>query len=263
MQHADDACVASFHGCAPHAADEPDAKHVSPPAAAVDACASDGGAVVSLFAGDLHDQTTWTPLVDCAVPETKRACFFCGVLHASNRRSLFLQDVHDILLRQEMYGVTEPVKICMLNLVCVARYMFTHTSGMHGEAVVNSCMCCYHWVARRQLQPVVRLPMQNLFWYVKNFDFHGRRDYDARMLHRLAVGITSKQGRRGLLNYYATLFTPEDLSTLNKVAAAPISSLHDIVAAHYYTQNNSPLFVVEASIMEAVRTTRRDQREDV
>lgn len=216
-----------------------------------------GGAVVSLFAGDMHDHTTWTHLVDCALPEVRRACFFCGVLDSSNRRSVFLQDVSDILERQKFHGVEESVNTCMRNLVCVAQCVFAQTANMTGEVVVSSCMCCYHWVARRQLHDVVRLPMQNMFWYMKNFDFHGRRNYDARILHRLAVGLSSKHGPRAMRNYYVTLFDAEELDTLARVARSPVSSLHAIMAARYYEQNNSPLFVMEASIMEAVRTAKR------
>lgn len=255
MEHARSGGVAPLHDCTPHAAIESVPQQLPPRSAAVHA---DAVARTSIFAGDVCDTSTWTQLVDCALPEMRRACFFCGALDTVNRRSIFLRDVGEILERQLQHGVVEPVSTCMRNLVCVSNFVSQNTPGLEGEAVVNSCMCCYHWVARRQLHNIVRLPMQNMYWYVKNVDHHGRRNYDARMLHRLAVAITSPHGERALRNYYASLFDSDELTTLQNVARAPVSDLHDIVTMHYYTHNNNSLFVTEPSIMDAVRAAKWD-----
>ena len=209
----------------------------------------------------VQDTTTWSMLTDVTVPEARRACIFCGVLDSTNRRSLFLQDVSNIIQEQHDKGVVEPVNTCMRNIVRHTKEHFAAVAGegvaVEAEAIVNTCMCCYHWVARRQFKDFVRFPLQNLFWYTRSLDFHKRRNYDARIIHRLAQAVSSPQGMRGLCNYYATLFSDEELKMLSLVASRPVSELHDLFARHYYIQNGEPLFVPNSKVTEAVRMAVR------
>lgn len=209
----------------------------------------------------VRDTTTWSLLTDITLPEARRACIFCGVADSANRRSLFLQDVLDIIHDQQAKGVVEPVNTCMRNIIAQASEHFAVTvsegAAAEDEAVLNTCMCCYHWVARRQFKDFVRFPMQNLFWYTRSLDFHKRRNYDARIIHRLAKAVSTPQGTLHLRNYYATLFCDEELALLAVVASNPVSKLHDVFARYYFEQNNEPLFLPDAKITDAVRMAVR------
>jgi hypothetical protein len=154
-----------------------------------------------------------------------------------------------------MHGVKEPVNTCMMNIVTAAHARYKQQQALAAvqqtESVVISCMCCFHWVARRQAASFVRFPIQNLYWYTKCLSFNKRRNYDARIMHRVACGIVS--AHKGRLNYYATLFSEEDMAFLRKVAAAPVAALHQVAAQHYMEQNASPLFLPDAHVTDVVR----------
>lgn len=203
-----------------------------------------------------YGTTTWQMLTDSNASESQKACIFCGVLDASNRRSLFMQDVCKLLEEQQRSGAAEPVNTCMTNIIKHAAENYVQQED-GSEPLVNTCMCCYHWVARRQAHRFVRFPLQNLFWYTKTLDLNKRRNYDARILHRLATALISPQGSACLQNYYATLFFEEELALFKAVAEAPVAELHLLFARHYYAQNGESLFLPDARITDAVRSATR------
>ena len=57
-------------------------------------------------------------------------------------------------------------------------------------------------------------------------------------------------------NYYATLFTPAELETLNQAATGAVTKFHNVLARHYYAVNSKPLFLPDAHITDAVRSAR-------
>lgn len=195
-------------------------------------------------------------MLDADEPVNKRACIFCGSLEETNHRSLFLEDVLNLVLNQHAKGIVEPVNTAMRNILSVPAPHSPRAEGdgAEQERVVNTCMCCFHWVNKRQYNEFVRFPMQNLFWYTKSFSLLKRRNYDARILHRLARAVTQPQGPSAVHNFYITLFYEEEVALLQQVAAAPVAELHNLFARHYYEHNGSPLFLPDARVTDAVRT---------
>jgi hypothetical protein len=169
--------------------------------------------------------------------------------------------VHDVIaiVEQQRAQTPEPVNTCMANVLLSAFLRFettdcdTHadTHADLDEPVVVTCMCCYHWVSRRQYSEFVRMPLQNLFWYVKSLDFRKRRNYDARIMHRMARAVCAPGPPA---NYYATLFSPAELAVLREAAAGPVTEFHNVLARHYYAANGEPLFLPNADVTDAVRS---------
>ena len=74
-----------------------------------------------------------------------------------------------------------------------------------GNPNVNSCMCCFYWVTRRQKHKVVQMPMQTLLWFVRTLRWcHGSK-CDSRILLRLVNTVTQPD------NMYAHLFDASEL----------------------------------------------------
>lgn len=221
-------------------------------------------------APDAPEHTTWAALIDCTLPDQQRACIFCGASDFRNRRSLFLRDVAAIVASQHK-RFPEPVNTCMSNVLAAAGLRFEDVHGVaadeahgaagdacpgdeHTEPVVVSCMCCYHWVCRRQFHDFVRMPLQNIYWYVKSLDFHKRRNYDARIMHRLARAVSAPTTP---VNFYSTLFSAAELAVLREAADGPVTEFHAVLARHYYANNGQPIFLPDAQITDAVRSATR------
>ena len=190
--------------------------------------------------------STWTAMMDCSLPDKARACIFCGLGAGFSRRCVFLDDVRAILAAQRDEGVDEPVNRWMQNILDAAQVRFALVGNAGTEATLVSCMCCYHWIARRQERTVVRFPLQNLYWYTKSMDLHNRRNYDARVMHRMAGTLTLST-----TNYYRALYSPEELEFLRAAAAAPIAEFHAVAARHYMAHNAEPLFLPDELVTEA------------
>jgi hypothetical protein len=195
----------------------------------------------------MNTPSTWTAMMDCSLPDKERGCIFCGLSAGFSRRCVFLADVHAILAAQRSEGFDEPVNRWMQNILDAARMRFARVGKAGTEATLVSCMCCYHWIARRQEHTVVRFPLQNLYWYTKSLDLRSRRNYDARVMHRMAGTLTHST------NYYRALFSPEELEFLREAAAAQIADFHAVAARHFVAHNADPLFLLDELVTEAVR----------
>lgn len=74
-----------------------------------------------------------------------------------------------------------------------------------GNTNVNSCMCCFYWVTRRQKHKVVQMPMQTLLWFVRTLQWCLGSKCDSRILLRLVNTVTQPD------NMYAHLFDASEL----------------------------------------------------
>ena len=89
-------------------------------------------------------------------------------------------------------------------------------------------------VDKRPHTDYVRLLMQNTYWCVKSFDLGKRRNYDARITHRLTKALSTSHGRNDLVNYFYFSFSPEEIDIIMRVAAELVSDLHEIFNEYYY-----------------------------
>ena len=209
-------------------------------------------------------------MVNTSLPEKERACVFCGALNNTSTRSVYVSDIKSILADQATCGVVDPINTYMNNIVDHAEKVRaenpvteTTNNGSQSKKEVNteptftSCMCCYHWISRRQYNAFVRLPLQNIYWYTKQIEFKCRRNYDARMMHRLARCLVMPQGRLCLQNYYANAFQPREIAMFAQVVECSVTGLHDIFARHFYDSSGKSLFIMDPKVMEAVRESTR------
>lgn len=74
------------------------------------------------------------------------------------------------------------------------------------DTFLETCMCCYYFVSRRETRRIVPLPMQNLLWYVRMLEGCEGSKCDSRILLRL-VRTIAEPG-----NIYARLFDPDELA---------------------------------------------------
>ena len=79
------------------------------------------------------------------------------------------------------------------------------------ETFLETCMCCYYWVSRREAQRIVPLPMQNLLWYVRLLEVCAGKKCDSRILLRLATTVTEEG------NVFACLFHADELAGLAEI----------------------------------------------
>ncbi len=155
-------------------------------------------------------------------------CIFCGAQDPVHAKHLLHSSVMNLLQRQRDAGICEPVlnfMSCKLAAdVACADALAGNAHGREnagdaptqaknslygasdaGNPNVNSCMCCFYWVTRRQKHKVVQMPMQTLLWFVRTLRWcHGSK-CDSRILLRLVNTVTQPD------NMYAHLFDASEL----------------------------------------------------
>jgi hypothetical protein len=156
-------------------------------------------------------------------------CIFCGAQDPVHYKQLSNKFVSQIVQRQQEAGICEPIVNFMSSQLATQSHETQQPTG-EGEAEdgeaedaefdsvdddyteehVHSCMCCFYWIARRQKQLLVPLPMQNLLWYVRTLKGCESNKCDSRILLRLVKTVTE----RG--NMYARFF---DASEIEGMAA--------------------------------------------
>lgn len=174
-------------------------------------------------------------VVEGALAGAMHACIFCGKHAPANYKNLQHSFVLDILERQCVAGIDEPVVNFVREAMAAQGKCQPMTKaeqeGAEGEdcdATLHSCMCCYYWVARRLKQKIVPLPMQNLLWYVRTLEGCESKRCDSRILLRLLKTVTEGE------NMYARLFHTQELAGM---AAIKLRSLK--AGAHACTQGDA------------------------
>jgi hypothetical protein len=79
------------------------------------------------------------------------------------------------------------------------------------QTFLETCMCCYYWVSRRESQNMMPLPMQSLLWYVRLLEVCAGKKCDSRILLRLATTVTEEG------NVFASLFHADELAGLAEI----------------------------------------------
>jgi hypothetical protein len=129
------------------------------------------------------------------------------------------------------------------------------------EEHVHSCMCCFYWVARRQKQQLVPLPMQNLLWYVRTLKGCESNKCDSRILLRLVKTVTERW------NMYARFFAAsemegmaaiKDLSQASTATAPPVQGQRSFcvkkqLAELWHSNNAQSMLVAHAHAADLLR----------
>lgn len=168
------------------------------------------------------------------------ACIFCGAQNPANYKNLSHEFVWNILQKQQAAGIDEQVFDFLRNYVAAEMHNAQRAKDESEEDAISgnvaedelcayasvqlhSCMCCYYWVARRQKQKIVPLPMQNFMWYVRTLKGCDSKRCDSRILLRLLKTVTESG------NTYARFF---DTSELEGMAAIKMLSESSTTAAN-------------------------------
>ena len=115
------------------------------------------------------------------------------------------------------------------------------------QTFLETCMCCYYWVSRRETQGMMPLPMQSLLWYVRLLEVCAGKKCDSRILLRLATTVTEEG------NVFASLFHADELAGLAEIkhkkevalpSACPNSSKNS------FKEQGEPEFCIKRHIAE-------------
>ena len=166
-------------------------------------------------------------------------CIFCGAQDPVHAKQLLHSFVVNLLQRQRDAGICEPVLNFMSCKLAAGAGTGDAGTGdapggeqpgdapggenagdapgtenpdaddsdadVAGNTNVNSCMCCFYWVTRRQKHKVVQMPMQTLLWFVRTLRWCLGSKCDSRILLRLVNTVTQPD------NMYAHLFDASEL----------------------------------------------------
>jgi hypothetical protein len=164
-------------------------------------------------------------------------CMFCGAQDPVHYKQVSNKFVLHIVQRQRDAGICEPI----VNFIssqfatdshemqqCTAAGEEYKSEADDAESVsvddddvdanVHSCMCCFYWVARRNKQLLVPLPMQNLLWYVRTLKGCESNKCDSRILLRLVKTVTEPG------NMYARFFHASEMEGMSAIKNLSISS---------------------------------------
>lgn len=162
---------------------------------------------------------------NCAVASNEEAkiCFFCGDYDLTLFKAIPHADIQKILDMQRSAGIKEPILTFCQNLIQeILKHIYKQKQEQQKVQVNNDaddlenfvpfihcCMCCYHWIARRQDVEIVPLPMQNLLWFTVTLEWceggKSKQRCDKRVLQRMIKALAKPH------NIYRSLFSAREL----------------------------------------------------
>ena len=140
-----------------------------------------------------------------------KICFFCGEYDLTICKSVAYSDVERILNMQKDAGMKDPVlNFCQHLARQVVQHIDQSNEQMNADTkrdgipseehdknvipFISCCMCCYHWIARRQNVKIIPLPMQNLVWFMVTLEWceggKSKQRCDKRILQRMASSLS-------------------------------------------------------------------------
>ena len=171
-----------------------------------------------------------------------RACFLCGDC-CVNFRDVLCDDVDEWLAQQASLS-DSCFHQAMQNMVAQARVAQTMFDA--GVApFVAVCLSCDNYL-RTHKDAAFFSGVQTLHWHMNTLEEPQGIKIDKRMLYGLCVRLARKQA--GKMNYYMTLFSPEEQQTIRLVA----ERRHDTAAAHqamlrHFRETNKYSFLVPSA----------------
>lgn len=219
-----------------------------------------------------------------------RTCIFCGDVNMVTHKLITLQSIEKMIAKQKAADIDCPVLNLIHTLVqCYRRQVgisikdekaITHLSvvkgkavqpkhssqkkrakqKLRGHAVATTCMCCHHWVTRRQKQAITPFPMQNLHWFIKTLRCCENTRCDIRVITRMVCCIS-----RHKKNHYRSLFLPAELDLMKSLTSLcknkpkpSIDTLKFLIGKFWHAQNNNTIFLPSAAIAELLRAKKTE-----
>jgi len=190
---------------------------------------------------------TWPRVVDCSLDMRLRACVFCGAVVHGIYKVTAIDDVEQIVKRQQDRLRADCIRCVYANLCASALCTATVDSP---EAFV-SCACCQHWISKRAHHDNVQFPMQALKAFFQSMPCVRGKKLDTRVVHRLCISLCAETD--GAYNFFRSLFDSEEMALCAQVAAASVSDVTRLVAMFIYEQNARSLFLCDVRLTEIVR----------
>lgn len=208
-------------------------------------------------AGNNYCYTTWFDVVQ---PGFTRACILCGQVCTSHKKTLLVDEIEELLaLQTKLHDEVH----CLINNMCMAAAEEHYIRNEPFDTVM-CCASCYNWTRRRssiwKQQHRVRgfgfcFPVQALRIHMHHLTRIDIKHFDSRMIKRLACSITSQH--QGKTNIYYTLLDADERATMHKLAVCQDQNVRHIIAEHYRTINNNPLFVGSHELAVVLREQGR------
>lgn len=188
----------------------------------------------------------------------QHSCIFCGSMHMATYKNISTQQVEAIVATHKAVSLECPVSNLTTTLIDNTRRNYIREAASEDafdEPCVITCMCCHHWIKRRQRQAIVPLPMQTLRWFLLTLQSCEHKRCDIRVMLRMARTITTNYA-----NIYRSLFESTELEFLHYLTSSyKNSSRHSsdqikcCIARFWHSQNGHTLFLPSASIAELLR----------
>jgi len=190
---------------------------------------------------------TWPRVVDCSLDMRLRACVFCGAVVQGIYKVASIDDVEQIVRRQQHRLRADPIHCVYANLCASALC----AAAVDSPESFMSCACCQHWVSKRAHHHNVQFPMQALKAFFQSMPCVRGKKLDTRVVHRLCSALCAETD--GACNFFRSLFDGEELALCAQVAAASVSDVTRLVAMFIYEQNARSLFLCDVRLTEIVR----------
>ena len=195
---------------------------------------------------------TWPFMV---LPGHVRACFFCGEICTYGRKELSCEEVGDMLAEQKVLSSTDVFHCTMHN-------MLNHCQGAYKQCTsdasrVLACTACYNWIMhRRQTLPFIT-PVQILHWFFNTLSNTIPKKIDNRIISGVCDRLVRTE--RNIPNYYYTLFSSHEQSTIQKIAEhKDPGMLEGIIAQHFFESCKESPIVLGCSISNYLRHNMKD-----
>ena len=211
-----------------------------------------------------------------------QACIFCGDTRSVVFKRFPTRDVTDIVVRQLNAGMSDPA-ITLLKNSIPPRELLQEPHGSSAlpsqstpepeESVetcddeaatpsnyVNCCICCFHWITRRQERPITLLPMQNLLYFMLAVTSAEDNKCDKRVLNRLTKSLGDEPD-----NVWRSIFSSHELEAIECINNKRQKCLRDQdvfcvkreLAAFYHAQNGGSILLASSAITDLIRSTPR------
>ena len=220
----------------------------------------------------------------------RHACIFCGDTRCVVYKRLSTREVMSIVDRQLQAGMADPAVVLLKNSMQSAELRFqedehegrpgplpgaskpsrdgepedgseTRDDEEHAAAEgkgVHSCICCFHWINRRQDRPITLLPMQSLLYFMLAVTSCDDKKCDKRVLNRLTKSIGGERD-----NFWRSMFSRQELKAIEYINQKRESCLRTgdefcikrEFAAFYHAQNGGGMLLASSSITDLIRST--------
>lgn len=135
----------------------------------------------------------------------------------------------------------------------------------YSAASLHCCICCFHWISRRQTRPVAVLPMQSLLYFMLCITSVENKKCDKRVLNRLTTSIAEEPN-----NFWRCIFLEHELKAIELIARKRRQCMYEDrpfcikreFALLYQAQNGNSLLLSGSNIANLLRNSRNEEPAD-